>query len=385
MLKAVTVITCFAITFIYISLLFISYPYVCWIKHRPSDDDHRVLPPVIRIMRKSSDEICRKRFTMNLMPMPEKIRFSRRTKLIRIPSTIQIKGNYFSPYSNLRLSSNASFTLFIHCSMGTESNVYPELGIDESYRLNFTSSYRASLFARTSVGIIRGLATFEQLQRQKKIPIPMLIADKPRFPWRGVMLDVARHFIPISIVKETIDLMRLVKLNVLHLHLSDDQGFRLQSQQFPRLHDSRQFYSQIEMQDLIEYARQRAIRIVPEFDVPAHTASWFVGYPQLGSRGKKSYEIAKTWGVHNATMDVTRESTYDFLEKFFGEMTQLFPDEYFHIGGDECVPHEWMESNDIRKFIAEKNLRDHQGLQEYFTRRIGILLKKFNRKSNTFS
>ena len=380
MLKAVTVITCFTIVFIYISLLIISYPYVCWIKHRPSDDDHRVLPPMIRIMEKSSNEICRKRFALNLMPMPEKIIFSRRTKLSRIPLTIQLKGNSSVLYSNIRLSSNASFTLFIDCSMGMKSNIYPSLGIDESYQLNITSPYRAFLFAKTTVGIIRGLATFEQLQRQKKIPIPMSIVDKPRFPWRGVMLDVARHFIPISIVKQTIDLMRLVKLNVLHLHLSDDQGFRLQSQRYPRLHDSRQFYSQMEMQDLIEYARQRAIRIVPEFDMPAHTASWFVGYPQLGSRGKSSYEIAKTWGVHNATMDVTRQSTYDFLEKFFAEMTQLFPDEYFHIGGDECVPHEWMESEHIRRFIEGQNLRDHQGLQEYFTRRIQTILKKFNRK-----
>ena len=380
MLKAVTLVTCFSLIVVYVLLLSISYPTVCYIKHRPSDDDYRVSPPMIRVMRKSSNENCSKRLTVNLMPMPKKIKLSRKIKFVQIPSNIHLKTNCPVLYPRLRFSSNASFTLSVNCSMRFESNSYPNLGIDESYQLNFTSSHRASLFAKTYVGVIRGLTTFEQLQRQETIPIPMSIVDKPRFPWRGVMLDVARHFIPLAIIKQAIDSMQLVKLNVLHLHLSDDQGFRLQSKQFPRLQDSKQFYTQADMQDLIEYARQRAIRIVPEFDMPAHTASWFVGYPHLGSRGKTSYELAKTWGVHNATMDVTRESTYDFLERFFAEVTQIFPDEYFHIGGDECVQYEWMESEHIRRFIEEHNLRDHLGLQAYFTERIEKMLKKFNRK-----
>jgi hexosaminidase len=136
----------------------------------------------------------------------------------------------------------------------------------------------------------------------------------------------------------------------------------------------------LDIQDLIEYARQRAIRIVPEFDMPAHTASWFVGYPYLASTRKSAYQLKTTWGVLNATMDVTRQSTYDFLEKFFSEMTQLFPDEYFHIGGDECLPYEWMESEEIQKFIIQKQLRDHQDLQAYFTRRVEKILNKFNRE-----
>lgn len=117
--------------------------------------------------------------------------------------------------------------------------------------------------------------------------------------------------------------------------------------------------------------------------MPAHTASWFVGYPYLASRRKSSYQVEKTWGVHNATMDVTRQGTYGFLEKFFAEMAGIFPDEYFHIGGDECVPHEWMESESIRRFIGEEKLKDPQGLQEYFTRRIERILKKLNREYDT--
>ncbi|UJR14699.1 hypothetical protein I4U23_001692 [Adineta vaga] len=260
-----------------------------------------------------------------------------------------------------------------------KNNSYPDLGIDESYQLNITSENDALLVAKTYVGIIRGLSTFQQLQYQKEIPIPLSIHDQPRFIWRGLMLDVARHFIPISMIKQTIDLMKLVKMNVLHLHLSDDQGFRMESKRFPLLHDSLLFYSQLDIRTLIEYARVRAIRIVPEFDIPAHTAAWFVGYPHLASSQKRSYQLGKTWGVQNATMDVTRQSTYDFLDQFFAEMTQVFPDKYFHIGGDECVPYEWIQSESIRKFLQQEKLYSPQNLQAYFTRRVGKFLEKYNR------
>jgi hexosaminidase len=169
-------------------------------------------------------------------------------------------------------------------------------------------------------------------------------------------------------------------MNILHLHLSDDQAFRLESKHFPLLHDSYQFYSQTDMRDLIEYARQRAIRIVPEFDMPAHTAAWFVGYPYLASSEQSSYQVEKTWGVQNATMDVTRQSTYDFLDKFFSEITQLFPDQYVHIGGDECVPYEWMQSERIQQFMKNQQLNGHEDLQAYFTRRVETILNKYNRE-----
>jgi hexosaminidase len=318
------------------------------------------------------------------MPMPTKIIFINKTKLFRIPAIIRIDSKRSLPFSMPRSAPDASFILSIDYSIEMKSNSYPDLGIDESYQLNITSHRRASLFAKTYVGIIRGLSTFEQLQHQENIPIPLLIFDKPRFLWRGLMLDVARHFIPISIIKQTIDFMQLVKMNVLHLHLSDDQGFRLESKEYPRLHDPHQFYSQFEIQNLIEYARKHAIRIVPEFDMPAHTASWFVGYPYLASSQKNSYQLEKNWGVHNATMDVTRQGTYDFLEKFFSEMTQIFPDEFFHIGGDECVPYEWIQSEHVRKFMEEKKLESYQALQTHFTERIEKILKKFNREYRSF-
>ena len=382
MLKAVAFVTCFVIIFIYLLLLIVAYPYVCWIKHRPSDDDadYSITPPNLLEIDKSWKKICAKKSQLNLMPMPSRISSSTKSKLFRIPEIIRIESKRSLPFPTLESSPDAPFILFIDYSTQMKSNTYPDFDLDESYQLKIISPHRASLFAKTFVGIIRGLSTFEQLQQEEKIPIPLSINDQPRFPWRGLMLDVARHFLPLSILKQTIHFMRLVKMNVLHLHLSDDQAFRLQSKQFPRLHDSHQFYSQSDIQDLIEYARERAIRIVPEFDIPAHTASWFVGYPHLASSQKSTYRLEDGWGVHNATMDVTRQSTYDFLEKFFSEMTGLFPDEYFHIGGDECVPHEWMESEHIRKFMEENQLKDHLALQAYFTERIEKMLKKFNRE-----
>jgi hexosaminidase len=380
MLKAITIITCLTIILIYFLLISLTYPYVCWLKHRPSDDDRSLSPAKATIINKQSTKICSNKYQLDLMPMPSKTIIPYETKTIRIPSIIRIITKHSLPFPTLKSSKTASFILFIDCESAIENTSYPNLGIDESYQLNITSNHRALLFAKTYVGIIRGLSTFRQLQHQEKIPIPLSIFDQPHFLWRGLMLDVARHFIPLSIIKRTINLMKLVKMNILHLHLSDDQAFRLESKHFPLLHDSYQFYSQTDMRDLIEYARQRAIRIVPEFDMPAHTASWFVGYPHLASSEQNSYQLEKTWGIQNATMDVTRQSTYDFLDKCFSEITQLFPDQYVHIGGDECVPYEWMQSERIQKFIKNHQLNGHEDLQAYFTRRVEKLLNKYNRE-----
>ncbi|CAF1224518.1 unnamed protein product [Rotaria sordida] len=379
MLKAVSIVTCITIISIYTLLITIIYPYVCWFKHRPSDDDYSILPPIATIINKKSTKSCSNKNQLNLMPMPSKIILLNKTKTIHIPSIIRIETKRSLSFSILKSFKDASFILYIDYEFDMKNNSYPYLGIDESYQLNITSTNHAFLYAKTYVGIIRGLSTFQQLQYHDKISIPLLIFDKPQFIWRGLMLDVARHFIPITIIKQTINLMQLVKMNVLHLHLSDDQAFRLESKYFPRLHDSYEFYTQLDMKNLIEYARQHAIRIVPEFDMPAHTTSWFIGYPYLATYKNISYQLEKTWGIKNATMDVTRQSTYDFLDKFFSEMTHLFPDQYFHIGGDECEPYEWMQSEQIQKFLKKERLYDHQGLQAYFTRRVEKLLNKYNR------
>ena len=207
------------------------------------------------------------------------------------------------------------------------------------------------------------------------------IEDRPRFPWRGLMLDVSRHWMPVEVVERNLDAMAAVKLNVFHWHLSDDQGFRAESRRFPRLQQlgsDGNFYTQADIRHVVAYARDRGIRVVPEFDMPGHTNSWLVGYPELAS-APGPYSIGRTWGVYDGAMDPTREETYEFLDAFLGEMTQLFPDPYFHIGGDEVNGKQWSQSASIQAFAKEHNLEGTRGLQVYFNQRIQKLLQKYGK------
>jgi hexosaminidase len=219
-----------------------------------------------------------------------------------------------------------------------------QLGEDESYRLIITPG-KATLSAPNPLGVIRGLATFEQLvvPSTSGFAVPSLtIEDSPRFPWRGLHIDVSRHWMPIDVIKRNLDGMAAVKLNVFHWHLSDNQGFRIESKTFPKLQglgSDGLFYTQAEVRDTIAYARERGIRVVPEFDVPGHSTAWLVGYPELAA-AQGPFEIGRTWGVFDPVMDPTADYTYKFLDDFIGEMAALFPDNYFHIGGDEGVGRE---------------------------------------------
>ena len=253
------------------------------------------------------------------------------------------------------------------------------LGDDESYSLQVTST-GARLSAGRPLGAIRGIDTFLQLVQQNTGPgvtpgfsVPcVVIRDQPRFPWRGLSLDVSRHFIPVDEVKRTLDGMSAVKLNVLHWHLSDDQGFRVESKRYPRLQrygSNGLYYTQAQIRNVIAYARGRGIRIVPEFDMPGHATSWLPGYPRLGSRSG-SFEIVPGFGILGDLMDPTKEYTYQFLDGFIGEMARLFPDAYFHIGGDEVNPKQWNESPRIQAFMRAHHLADAKALQTYFNRRV---------------
>ncbi len=248
--------------------------------------------------------------------------------------------------------------------------------------------------APTPYGVLRGLETFLQLVEVRPgrrdaspelAPEPddfvvpgVLVRDAPRFPWRGLLVDPGRHHLPVEVIKRNLDAMAAVKLNVLHWHLSEDQGFRIESKVFPRLHELGSdglYYTQDEVREIIEYARDRGIRVMPEFDMPGHAASWFVGYPELAS-APGPYEIIEAWGIQDPVMDPTREETYEFLDAFIGEMAALFPDAYFHIGGDEVNGNQWNANPTIQQFIRDHDLIDSHGLQAYFNRRILQILQK---------
>lgn len=261
-----------------------------------------------------------------------------------------------------------------------EAKAVLELGEDESYSLNITST-GAKLDAPTTLGALHGLQTFLQLIETGPdgFDVPAVsIQDQPRFPWRGLMIDVSRHFIPIEVLKRNLDGMAAVKLNVFHWHLSDNQGFRVESKKFPKLQEMGSdgfFYTQDEVKDLIAYARDRGIRVVPEFDMPGHSTAWFVGYPELAS-APGPYAIDRKWGVFDPAMNPTSEHTYRFLDEFIGEMAKLFPDKFFHVGGDEVNGKQWDSNPEIQKFMHAHDLKNNSDLQAYFNTRIQKIVAK---------
>ncbi len=255
-----------------------------------------------------------------------------------------------------------------------------ELGEDESYKLEVTAS-GAQLSAPTTLGVMRGLQTFLQLVEMtpQGFAVPsVVIDDKPRFPWRGLMIDSGRHFMPVDVIKRNLDGMAAVKMNVFHWHLSENQGFRVESKRFPKLQEMGSdglFYTQDQVRDVIAYAHDRGIRVIPEFDMPGHSTAWFVGYPDLAS-APGPYTIERKWGVLDPAMDPTRESTYKFLDEFIGEMTKLFPDQFFHIGGDEVNGKQWDANPKIQDFMHAHNLKNNADLQAYFNTRIQKIVAK---------
>lgn len=267
------------------------------------------------------------------------------------------------------------------------------LGDNERYSLE-ASNGRARISADAPLGALRGIETFLQLVQQNTAtggPTPaavvgfslpdVVIQDEPRFAWRGLSLDVSRHFIPLDKVERTMDGMAAVKLNVLHWHLSDDQGFRIESKKYPRLQrygSDGLYYTQAEVRAAIAYARLRGLRIVPEFDIPGHATSWLPGYPSLGTR-PGPFDIPHEPGILTELMDPTKESTYRFLDGFVGEMARLFPDEYFHIGGDEVNPKEWNESQRIQAFMRKHALANPAALHAYFNKRLLKIVTKHHK------
>ncbi|MCU1267821.1 MAG: Beta-N-acetylhexosaminidase [Acidobacteria bacterium] len=273
-------------------------------------------------------------------------------------------------------------TLVVQCTGA--ANPVPSLNEDESYSLEITDK-QARLNAPTVVGAIRGLETFLQLlsaDRDGYYLSGVRINDRPRFPWRGLLIDVARHFQPLDVLKRNLDGMAAVKLNVFHWHLSEDQGFRVESKKFPKLHTMGSdglYYTQDQVREIIAYAADRGIRVMPEFDIPGHSTSWLVGYPELGS-APGPYKIERGAGIFEPVLDPTRDQTYKFLDGFLGEMAALFPDAYLHIGGDENEGKQWDRNPQIQAFMKEKGIKDNHALQAYFNQRILKILQKYGKK-----
>jgi hexosaminidase len=334
---------------------------------------------------------------LSLMPWPSTVQLGTGHLLINQSFSVGIKSHRdpmldrgvvrfiaeLSHETGMRLKATAGeeseATLQIHCEHRSE--FVQKFGEDESYELTISAS-GARLSAPNPLGILHGLQTFLQLVETGSdgffVPI-VTIKDQPRFAWRGLLIDVGRHFIPLDVLERNIDGMAAVKLNVLHLHLSDDEGFRVESKRFPKLHEMGSdglYYTQSDIKALVDYARARGIRVVPEFDMPAHSRSWFVGYPELAST-PGFYKI-EPGGVYTV-IDPTQDRTYKFLDKFVAEMAKLFPDAYFHIGGDEVNGKTWDENPKIQAFMHSHGMKSNQDLQAYFNQRLQKILSKHHK------
>ena len=334
---------------------------------------------------------------LNLMPMPSAVQPGTGQLLIDRTFSVSVTGFHdaslergvdrfvseLSRQTGMSLNHDAvkvaDPTLLIHAEHRREE--VQKVGEDESYELRVEQS-GAKLTAPNPLGILHGLQTFLQLLETtgKGFAVPAVtIKDEPRFAWRGLLIDVSRHFIPLDVLKRNLDGMAAVKMNVMHWHLSDDQGFRVESKQFPKLHEMGSeglFYTQDEIREFLAYAHDRGIRVLPEFDIPGHSRSWFVGYPELAS-GPGPYALGG--GGIDPIMDPTQESTYKFLDKFIAEMAKLFPDAYFHIGGDEVDGKQWDANPQIQAFIHAHGMKNNQDLQAYFNERLQKILTKHHK------
>jgi len=339
---------------------------------------------------------------LNLMPIPEQVVQTHSSFRLDEQFTALVQGNpdnRIYEYTTNTLRRLAGRTgLFLPQDFITRSSKceHPrmeinvqrpgkvELGEDESYQLLVTET-AVTLNAATDIGAMRGLETLLQLldaDEKGYFFHTVEINDRPRFPWRGLMIDACRHFMPVDMVKRNLDGMAAVKLNVMHWHLSEDQGFRVECNTFPQLHlqgSDGLYYTQAQIKDIIQYAANRGIRVMPEFDIPGHATSWLVAFPELAS-APGPYTIERKWGVFDPTFNPTIEATYTFFDRFFAEICTLFPDDYMHIGGDENSGKQWDTNPDIQAFMQANNIKDNHTLQSYFNGRLLAILEKNHKK-----
>lgn len=250
----------------------------------------------------------------------------------------------------------------------------------ESYRLQITGT-GVSIQAPGPTGVLRALSTLLQLVQAGSDGYSLRqasIEDQPRFLWRGLQIDIARHFMPVKLVEHEVDAMEMVKLNVLHLHISDSESFSIESKAYPLLNqkgalDGR-YWTQDQVRELVEYARDRGVRVIPEFEEPGHLKSWLVGYPELAS-GPGPFHLGSDYAGGDAALNLSDEHVYQFLDKFIGEMAALFPDQYFHIGGDEVVGDQWAKNAGIQQFMRDHGMTNKGEFQAYFTTRVNDIVR----------
>ncbi|EEY46317.1 beta-hexosaminidase [Vibrio mimicus VM223] len=289
------------------------------------------------------------------------------------------------PMLNWQAKSEKEATLVIDIA-NAPSSAIQNIDSDESYRLTIANG-QIQLSAPEPYGAFHGLETFLQLVTTDAIGyfVPAVnIVDKPRFKWRGVSYDTARHFIELPVILRQLDAMASAKMNVFHWHIWDDQGIRIQLENYPRLWQvtaDGDYYSKDDIRKVVAYARNLGIRVIPEISLPGHASAVAHAYPQLMSGlGEQSYPQQRGWGVFEPLMDPTNPELYTMLASVFDEVVELFPDEYFHIGGDEPNYQQWRDNPKIQAFIKQHQLDGERGLQSYLNTQVEKMLNERGKK-----
>lgn len=310
-------------------------------------------------------------FMLNLIPKPTGL-CQEHPDTFRLPKQICISWNGFEQWCIAAFQMRTGLTV---------STGAPWLILEkddsfaaEAYELD-VSAQEIRIRAACEKGIIWALTTVVCLLENGKIPC-ITISDTPRYAHRGLSLDCVRHFFDASEVKKVIEELSLGKMNVLHWHLTDDQGWRIESKKFPKLHEtSSEYFTQDEIREVVEFARIRGVEIIPEIDLPGHTSALLAAYPQY-SCSEKLVSLARCGGIYPIVLCPGKEEVFAFLQELLDEILPLFPAERFHIGGDETPKTEWEKCPHCAARMQQEGLDGYAQLQGYFTARIAGYLKQ---------
>ena len=342
---------------------------------------------------------------LNLMPWPQSISVTNGTFALTKNFKVNITGNpnprIFARTTQFLGRLDGRTGLFFNQGFVTKINEFPsaqlqinctqsgKIGIneDESYQLEIKSD-KIIINAPSDLGAIHALETLLQLLQNNSNSYyfpTATISDFPRFTWRGLMIDAARHFQPVDVIKRNLDAMAAMKMNVFHWHLTDDQGWRIELKNHPKLTQlasDGNYYTQEEIKNIVKYADERGILVVPEIDVPGHASAILTAYPEVGSKlnpDKNTYAIERNSGIFTPTLDPSNPKTYQLLSEIFDEVCPLFSGNYFHIGGDENEGKDWDSNPKIQEFKKKNNFANNHELQTYFTMQLIPMLKKHNK------
>ena len=361
--------------------------------------------------------------TLSLIPKPQKLQKRNGTFFISKSTTYSTDtpfSNNALTYLQSHLKHNAGYTLKKKSSMLRNAIAFhykKDTPHAEGYTLRITKEY-IDITAKDRAGFFYAVVSLMQtmhpqiwaqhtkhaFKRLWEIPV-LSIEDYPQFAWRGMMLDTSRNFFSVQYIKKFIDRMAQHKLNRFHWHLSDDEGWRMESTHYPLLTQvgasrgpgtklpfstyptmrgktnkvQKGYYSQKEMRNIVAYAKARSIEILPEIDMPAHAKAALVSYPLLLTDPKDKSLYRSVQKVQNNTINPALESTYVFIDNIIAELTDIFPFTYIHIGGDEVPKGAWQKSPAVKKLMKRKNLKNLRAVQNYFFARVDTILAKYHR------